>query len=98
MTEKVNVNGQERHELFRSLVSVPDERGRTGDVEWNFEKFLLAADGAVLSGRFHCGVEPGDERLVAAVERALGVSTPGLIRPTSARRSARRRGHGAGRA
>ena len=70
MTEKVDVNGDDRHELFRPLVTVPDERGRTGDVEWNFEKFLLAADGTVL-GRFHCGVEPDDERLVGAVEGAL---------------------------
>jgi glutathione peroxidase len=70
MTEKVEVNGNGRHELFATLVTVPDERGRTGDVEWNFEKFLLAADGTVL-GRFHCGVEPGDERLVTAVEKAL---------------------------
>ena len=70
MTEKVEVNGEGRHELFAALVETPDERGRVGDVEWNFEKFLLAADGRVLR-RFHVGVEPEDALLVDAVEGAL---------------------------
>ena len=69
MTEKVDVNGEDRHPVYESLVSTPNEKGASGDVSWNFEKFLVAADGTVIA-RFSPQVEPGDERLVDAV-RAL---------------------------
>ena len=39
-----------------------------GDVEWNFEKFLISKDGAVI-GRFKSGVAPED--LKSAIEAAL---------------------------
>lgn len=71
MTEKIDVNGADRHEIYRALVETPNESGEAGDVAWNFEKFLLAADGSVVS-RFTPGVEPADPRLVAAVEAQLG--------------------------
>lgn len=71
MTEKVEVNGEERHELYEALVGTPDEKGEAGDVTWNFEKFLVAADGTVIA-RFSPGVEPDDPRLVDAV-KALAV-------------------------
>lgn len=71
MTEKVEVNGEGRHPLYDELSGTPDEDGEAGDVQWNFEKFLLAADGAVLA-RFRPGVEPSDPRLVTAVEQAVG--------------------------
>ena len=41
MTEKVEVNGEGRHPMYADLVQVPDQTGRVGDVQWNFEKFLL---------------------------------------------------------
>src|SRR4051812_28008243 len=66
MTEKIEVNGEGRHEIYRALVQTPDENGQAGDVTWNFEKFLVDADGAVVA-RFSPGVEPDDPRLVAAV-------------------------------
>jgi len=70
MTGKIEVNGPGRHQVYESLVTTPDEQGRTGDIAWNFEKFLLDADGAVVA-RFSPRVEPEDEALVAAVERLL---------------------------
>jgi glutathione peroxidase len=70
MSEKVDVNGEERHEIYRSLVEVPNEKGETGDVQWNFEKFLLSADGTVVA-RFNPGVEPQDPVLVTAIESQL---------------------------
>ena len=70
MTEKVEVNGAERHPLFAELVTTPNEKGAAGDVEWNFEKFLVAADGRVVA-RFRPGVEPHDPRLVEAIEAQL---------------------------
>ena len=73
MTEKVDVNGDDRHEIFAELVDAPNEKGEAGDVTWNFEKWLLADDGTVLA-RFRPQVEPGSPRLVAAIEGALGVA------------------------
>jgi glutathione peroxidase len=67
MTEKVDVNGEERHELFEPLVGTPNEKGEAGDVTWNFEKFLVAADGKVIA-RFSPGVVPDDPSLVDAVK------------------------------
>ena len=66
LTEKVDVNGDERHPVFADLVHAPNEKGQAGDVTWNFEKFLVAADGTVIA-RFSPGVEPDDPRLVDAV-------------------------------
>ncbi|MDZ5621134.1 glutathione peroxidase [Nocardioides sp. HM23] len=67
MTEKVDVNGDERHPVYTALVDAPDEDCESGDVQWNFEKFLIAGDGTVVS-RFRPAVTPDDERVVAAVE------------------------------
>ena len=41
-----------------------------GDVEWNFEKFLIGKDGIVIA-RFKPGVKPFDENLIAAIEVEL---------------------------
>ena len=67
MTDKVDVNGEGRHPVYATLVAMPDDDGEAGDVEWNFEKFLIAADGTVVS-RFRPAVTPDDDRVVAAVE------------------------------
>ena len=69
LTEKVEVNGEGRHPLYAELTLVADAEGRDGDIQWNFEKFLVASDGTVT--RFAPGVTPEDESLVAAVEAAL---------------------------
>ncbi len=71
MTEKIEVNGDDRHEIYASLVQTPNEEGEAGDVTWNFEKFLVAADGTVVS-RFRPQVEPEDPRIVDAIERMVG--------------------------
>jgi glutathione peroxidase len=70
LTEKVEVNGPGRHPLYDELTSVPDAEGTAGDVQWNFEKFLLAPDGRVV-GRFRPRTEPTAPEVVAAVEAAL---------------------------
>ncbi|WP_460308665.1 glutathione peroxidase [Actinocorallia aurea] len=69
LTEKVEVNGPGRHPLYAALVDTPDATGHTGDIRWNFEKFLIAPDGSVT--RFSPQTEPDDDALVAAVENAL---------------------------
>ena len=70
MTEKIEVNGEGRHEIYRGLVEIPNEKGDAGDITWNFEKFLVDGSGAVVA-RFSPGVEPGDPRLVSAVAAQL---------------------------
>ena len=69
MTEKVDVNGDERHAVYAELVEHAQREGRAGDVTWNFEKFLVAADGTVIA-RFSPQVEPEDPTLVDAVRAA----------------------------
>jgi glutathione peroxidase len=69
MTEKVDVNGSERHALYAALTETPDEQGRA-DIQWNFEKFLLDADGTVVA-RFSPSVVPEDPELVKAVQSVL---------------------------
>jgi glutathione peroxidase len=71
MTEKVEVNGEGRHPVYDALVRAADQDGRTGDVRWNFEKFLIDRDGAVVA-RFDPTVVPDDPRVTAAVESVLG--------------------------
>jgi len=71
MTEKVDVNGDERHPLYEQLVKVPDSAdGHTGEVRWNFEKFLIGPTGEVVA-RFAPGVEPDSDEIVQAIEAQL---------------------------
>jgi len=68
--EKIEVNGPGRHPLYALLSAAPDAEGAAGDVQWNFEKFLVSPEGAIVA-RFRPGVEPEDPALVAAVEGTL---------------------------
>jgi glutathione peroxidase len=70
MTEKVEVNGPGRHPLYAVLTQTPDEQGRAGDVQWNFEKFLLDGDGTVVA-RYNPSVVPDDPDVVKAVQSVL---------------------------
>lgn len=70
MFAKLEVNGDARHPLYTELTSVPDEDGKSGDVVWNFEKFLVTPDGEI-AGRFRPLVTPEDDRLVRAIEDVL---------------------------
>ena len=71
LTEKVEVNGEDRHPLYEQLVTTADEKGTSGDITWNFEKFVLSSEGEVVA-RFGPGTEPTDPRLVEVVEAQLG--------------------------
>ncbi|MGW3992649.1 glutathione peroxidase [Amycolatopsis sp. NPDC004772] len=68
--EKIDVNGEGRHPLYAELTETADAEGTAGDVQWNFEKFLVGADGEVLA-RFRPRTEPEDETVVKAIEAAL---------------------------
>ncbi len=70
MMEKIEVNGPGRHEIYKSLTAVPDAAGKAGDIGWNFEKFVVSADGTKVT-RFGSKTKPDDPTVIAAVEAAL---------------------------
>lgn len=70
LTEKIDVNGDNRHALYEALTSVADAEGVNGDIRWNFEKFLVARDGSVIA-RFHPKTAPDAPEVIAAIEGAL---------------------------
>lgn len=67
MLEKQAVNGSERSPLYARLI------GDGPDVAWNFEKFLVGRDGAVID-RYSSRVAPDDPRLRAAIAEALAAT------------------------
>ena len=71
LTEKVDVNGSSRHALYEKLTPVQDGEGHSGDIRWNFEKFLVGKDGTTVV-RFGPMVAPDDAALRAAITKALG--------------------------
>ncbi len=66
MLAKTEVNGDGRSPLFQALTEVADAKGEAGDVQWNFEKWLLNKDGEVV-GRFRPMVEPAAPELTEAI-------------------------------
>jgi glutathione peroxidase len=72
LTAKVDVRGKHQHPLYAELTSF--KKGMLpGLIKWNFEKFLVNADGVVVD-RFASTVEPESAALVTAVEKALAYS------------------------
>ncbi len=69
MMEKVDVNGENRHPIYGELTAVADAEGHSGDIRWNFEKFLVAKDGSVT--RFSPMVTPEDPSITSAIEADL---------------------------
>jgi glutathione peroxidase len=67
--EKIDVNGENQNPIYAELTKVADAEGYSGDIRWNFEKFLVGPDGAVQ--RFAPQVTPEDPVLVAAIEASL---------------------------
>ncbi|MDH3024966.1 glutathione peroxidase [Gordonia alkanivorans] len=70
LLEKTDVNGDARHPLYAELTQATDADGEAGDIQWNFEKFLVNADGEVVN-RFRPRTEPTDPTVVAAIESVL---------------------------
>ena len=66
--EKLDVNGAHRHPLYRLLAGEGAEF--PGDITWNFEKFLVGRNGAVIA-RFSPRTAPDDPAVIQAIEKAL---------------------------
>jgi glutathione peroxidase len=67
---KIDVNGPQRHPLYEQLTQATDAEGTAGDIQWNFEKFLVGRDGVVRE-RFRPRTDPFAPEVVTAVEAAL---------------------------
>ncbi len=65
--EKLDVNGANTHPVYQWLKNQP---GATGDIAWNFTKFLIGRDGKVVK-RWGSQVEPEDARITDEIEAAL---------------------------
>jgi glutathione peroxidase len=70
MFEKIEVNGPGRHAIYAGLTAVPDANGEAGDIQWNFEKFLVRVDGTVVA-RFRPRTTPDDPEVIEAIEGNL---------------------------
>jgi glutathione peroxidase len=70
MTEKVEVNGPGAHPIYQRLTPTPDVDGAAGDVQWNFEKFVISGSGDVVA-RFRPKTLPDAPEVRAAIESVL---------------------------
>ncbi len=68
LSKKVEVNGSGQHRLYAWLTT--SDNIATGDIEWNFEKFLIGRDGQVL-GRYPSATKPNDGGLLQEIAAAL---------------------------
>ncbi len=70
MFEKIDVNGDDRHPVYQELITFPDADGEAGDVQWNFEKFLVSPTGEIVQ-RFRPMVDPEAPEVTDAIEANL---------------------------
>ena len=70
MFEKIEVNGPGRNAIYDVLTATPDANGEAGDIQWNFEKFLVRPDGTV-AARFRPRTEPDSAEVLAVIEENL---------------------------
>jgi glutathione peroxidase len=67
MSDKIEVNGPGRDAIYAELTQVPDAAGKAGDISWNFEKFVVAADGTVVA-RFSPATQPDAPEILAVLD------------------------------
>ena len=70
LSEKIEVNGENRHPLYQELTAVADAEGHDGDIRWNFEKFLVDPKGNVVA-RYSPVTKPDDPVIIADLEANL---------------------------
>ena len=68
--EKIEVNGDDRHPVYEELTAFPDAEGESGDIQWNFEKFLVGPTGEIVQ-RFRPMVDPEAPEVIDAIEANL---------------------------
>ena len=71
---KVSVKGDDQLPLYQFLTSHPD-KAIAGKVAWNFQKYLVGRDGAVIA-KFGPTTKPESKKMVKAIEKALAAKVP----------------------
>lgn len=66
---KISVKGPDKHPLYQYLT---EQSPYPGEVEWNFQKYLVDRSGNIV-GRFHHRTKPSAPEVVKEVERTLAV-------------------------
>ncbi|GLJ95964.1 glutathione peroxidase [Microbacterium dextranolyticum] len=69
IADKVRVNGSHAAPLYKALKKAKNAEGARGPIMWNFEKFLVTADGDV--HRFRPQTKPDAPEIIAAIEAGL---------------------------
>jgi glutathione peroxidase len=70
LMEKIEVNGKGRHAIYAALIAASDTTGKPSDIQWNFEKFVVAPNARSVM-RFRPQVKPDDPAVIRAIEAAL---------------------------
>lgn len=70
LTQKIDVNGENRHPLYAELALSPDAEGVDGDIRWNFEKYVIDRNGKIVA-RFHPKTAPDAPEVISAIESVL---------------------------
>jgi glutathione peroxidase len=74
MSDKIDVNGPDRDPIYSVLVETPYANAAAGDINWNFEKFVVTPEGEVV-GRFMPKTQPDDPAVLASIKAALANAT-----------------------
>lgn len=82
LMDKIKVNGRNRHPLYAQLTKVEDDKGNSGKIRWNFEKFVIAPDGSVK--RFSPWTLPDDPQVIAAIEDGIASTSARVSSQTGA--------------
>jgi glutathione peroxidase len=69
MFSRISVKGSDQHELFRQLTTA-ENQDFTGDINWNFEKFLIDEEGRLVR-RFRSNVTPQSNELTSSIDSLL---------------------------
>jgi len=70
LASKISVKGKDQHPLYQFLTKEESNPDFSGDISWNFEKFLVDRSGKVIA-RFAPRTKPSAEEVVEAIKKAL---------------------------
>ena len=67
---KISVKGEDKHPLYKYLTEPATNPDFSGEIKWNFNKFLIGRDGKIIA-RFESADKPEDAKVTGAIEGAL---------------------------
>jgi glutathione peroxidase len=70
MMSKISVKGDDKHAVYKFLTEKETDGEFAGEIGWNFTKFLIDRNGAVMA-RYASKTKPEDPTVTTAIEKAL---------------------------